>query len=146
MANRLSVYSGLMDSAFGQCLMQHASQLEPGGWCDWGLNILFSKISLAMKSEHSISWPPTWTVYYQQLRSKQDWSSFADVFANPLSLTKFDMYWFKHYNDVTMSILASQITSVWFVCLAVYSVVYKKTSKLHVTGLCEGNPPVTKGH
>ena len=50
----------------------------------------------------------------------------------------------KHYNDVIMSATASQITSLTIV----YSIVYsrrrsKKTSKLRVTGLCEGNSPVT---
>ena len=49
-----------------------------------------------------------------------------------------------HYNDVTMSTMASQITSLTIV----YSTVYsrrrsKKASKLRVTGLCEGNSPVT---
>ena len=48
------------------------------------------------------------------------------------------------YNDVMMSALASQITS----STIVYSTVYlrrrsKKTSKLRVIGLCEGNSPVT---
>ena len=51
---------------------------------------------------------------------------------------------FVHYSDVMMSAKASQITSVTIV----YSTVYsrrrsKKTSKLRVTGLCEGNSPVT---
>ena len=45
-----------------------------------------------------------------------------------------------HHNEL----MASQITSLTLV----YSIVYsrrrsKKTSKLHVTGLCEGNSPVT---
>ena len=49
-----------------------------------------------------------------------------------------------HYNDVIMSAMASQITSL----AIVYSTVYsrrrsKKTSKLRVTGVCEGNSPVT---
>ena len=49
-----------------------------------------------------------------------------------------------HYNDVIMSAMASQITSL----MIVYSIVYsrhrsKKASKLRVTGLCEGNSPVT---
>ena len=49
-----------------------------------------------------------------------------------------------HYNDVIMSAMASQITSPTIV----YSTVYsrrrsKKTSKLRVTALCEGNSPVT---
>ena len=41
-----------------------------------------------------------------------------------------------HYSDVIISKIASQITSN---CLFKS----KKTSKLHVTGLCEGNSPVT---
>ena len=50
-----------------------------------------------------------------------------------------------HYNDVIMGAMSSQITSLTIV----YSTVYsgrrrsKKTSKLRVTGLCEGNSPVT---
>ena len=49
-----------------------------------------------------------------------------------------------HNNDVKMSAMASQITSLTIV----YSTVYsrrrsKKTSKLRVTGLCVGNLPVT---
>ena len=49
-----------------------------------------------------------------------------------------------HYNDVIMSAMASQVTSLTIV----YPTVYwrcrsQKTSKLRVTGLCEGNSPVT---
>ena len=49
-----------------------------------------------------------------------------------------------HCNDVMMSTMASQITSL----TVVYSTVYsrrrsKKTSKLCVIGLCEGNSPGT---
>ena len=49
-----------------------------------------------------------------------------------------------HYNDVIMRAMASQITSLTIV----YSTVYsrrrlKKTSKLRVAGLCDGNSPVT---
>ena len=51
--------------------------------------------------------------------------------------------WWFHYNDFIMGAMASQITSL----AIVYSTVYlkKKTSKLCVTGLCEGNSPVTGG-
>ena len=56
------------------------------------------------------------------------------------------MPWYatQHYNVVTMSAMESQITSLTIV----YSTVYlrhrsQKTSKLRVTGLCEGNSPVT---
>ena len=49
-----------------------------------------------------------------------------------------------HYNDVIMSVMASQITSLTIV----YSTVYsrrrsKKIAKLRVIGLCEWNSPVT---
>ena len=49
-----------------------------------------------------------------------------------------------HYIYVIMSAMASQITSH----MSVYSTIYsrrrsKKTSKLRITGLCEGNSPVT---
>ena len=49
-----------------------------------------------------------------------------------------------HYNDVIMSVMASQITSF----TTVYSTVYprrrsKKTSMFRITGLCVGNSPAT---
>ena len=52
---------------------------------------------------------------------------------------------YNHYNNVIMSAMASQITSRTIV----YSTVYsrrrpKKTSKLRVTGLCEGNLPAQR--
>ena len=49
-----------------------------------------------------------------------------------------------HYNDVIMSAMAFQITSLTINYSTVYSTRRsKKTSKLRVTGLCEGNSPVT---
>ena len=47
-----------------------------------------------------------------------------------------------HYTDVTMSPMASQITSLWIVYSTVYSR-SKKTSQLRVIGLCAGNSPGT---
>ena len=48
-----------------------------------------------------------------------------------------------HYSDVIMSAMASQITNLTIVYPMVYSGRRsKKTSKLRVTGLCEGNSPV----
>ena len=50
----------------------------------------------------------------------------------------------QHHNDVIMIAMASQITSLTVVYLTVYSKRWsKKTSKLRVTGLCEGNSPVS---
>ena len=47
-------------------------------------------------------------------------------------------------SDVIMSVIAPQITSLTIFYSTVYSGVdKKKTSKLRVTGLCEGNSPVT---
>ena len=45
-----------------------------------------------------------------------------------------------HYNEVIMSAMASKITGLTIVYSRRRS---KKTSKLRVTGLCEGNSPVT---
>ena len=49
-----------------------------------------------------------------------------------------------YYNDVIMSTMASQITSLTVVYSSLYSRRRsKKTSKLRVSGLCAGNSPVT---
>ena len=48
-----------------------------------------------------------------------------------------------HYNDVIMATIASQITSLTIVYSTVYSGADQKTSKLRVTGLCDGNSPLT---
>ena len=49
-----------------------------------------------------------------------------------------------HYNGVIMSAMASQITSLTIVCSTVCSRrISKKIPKLRITGLCEGNSPVT---
>ena len=49
-----------------------------------------------------------------------------------------------HYSDVIMSTMASQITSISNCLLShLFRRRSKKTSKPHVTGLCEGNSPET---
>ena len=50
-----------------------------------------------------------------------------------------------HNNEVIMSVMASQITSLTIVCLLnrLLRRRSKKASKLRVAGLCEGNSPVT---
>ena len=51
----------------------------------------------------------------------------------------------RHYNDVIMTAMASQITSFTIVHSSVYSSRRpKKTLKLRVAGLCGGNSPVTR--
>ena len=52
----------------------------------------------------------------------------------------YDLIISSHYNDVIMSSMASQITSLTIVYIRRRS---KKISKLRVTGLCEGNSPGT---
>ena len=57
---------------------------------------------------------------------------------------KEDIHWKRHYNDAILSAMASQITSLTNVYWTAYwSADKRKTSKLRVTGLCEGNSPVT---
>ena len=58
---------------------------------------------------------------------------------NPI-MSKFSYY----YSDAIMSAMA-QITGVSIVCSTVCSGRSKKTSTFRVTGLYEGNPPVTGG-
>ena len=49
-----------------------------------------------------------------------------------------------YYNDIIMSTMGSQITSLTIVYSTIYSRCRsKKTSKLRITGLCEGNSAVT---
>ena len=47
---------------------------------------------------------------------------------------------FWHYNDTILSAMASQITGASIVCYRLLRRRSKQTSKLRVTGLCEGNP------
>ena len=47
------------------------------------------------------------------------------------------------YRDITMSAMVSQITNLTIVYSVVYYGVDKKKPYLHITGLCEGNPPAT---
>ena len=55
------------------------------------------------------------------------------------SLTKICLSISKHYNDVVMGTIASQITSLTIVYSTVYSDADPtKTSKLRITGLCVG--------
>ena len=54
------------------------------------------------------------------------------------------LFYVTHYNYVRMSAVAFQITSLAIVYSTVYSRLWsKKTLKLRVTGLCQGNSPVT---
>ena len=48
-----------------------------------------------------------------------------------------------HHSDVIMSAMASQISGVSIVCLTVCSGADQRKHQLCVTGLCEGNPPMT---
>ena len=50
-----------------------------------------------------------------------------------------------HYSDVIIRAMESQISGVSIVCSIVCSGVDKKTSKLGITVLCEGNQPVSSG-
>ena len=54
------------------------------------------------------------------------------------------LYEHGHYSDVIMSAMASQITSVTIVLInRLFTLISNKASKFRVTGLCEGNSPMT---
>ena len=60
-----------------------------------------------------------------------------------ISRINCDPFHFRHYSDVIMSTMASQITSLTIVYWNIYSRRRsKKSPKLRVTGLCAGNSPV----
>ena len=64
-----------------------------------------------------------------------------------LVLTPDSVFWHCHYSIVIMSVMVSQITGILIVLLShLFRHKSKKTSKLCVTGLCEGNPPVDSPH
>ena len=64
---------------------------------------------------------------------------------NTMAHSLYVMTWERlHYNDVIMSTMSSQITSLTIVCSAVNSRCRSRTtSKHHVTGVCAGNTLVT---
>ena len=82
----------------------------------------------------------------RNLRSTEIWSMLSTYMStlNATIMAATVNYSFQHYNDVIMSAMASQITGVSTVCSTAVLVVDEK-AKLRVTGLCEGNPPVTCG-
>ena len=52
----------------------------------------------------------------------------------------------QHYNDVTMSVMGSQITSIWTVCLAVCSGAHQRKHQISTSlAFVRENPPVTGG-
>ena len=79
--------------------------------------------------------------------SSNEWLKFANVRRygwKDMGETDQSEHEINHDNDVILSAMTSQITSLTIV----YSTVYsrrrsKKTSKLRATGPCEGNSPVT---
>ena len=68
-----------------------------------------------------------------------------DIYIHHPRVSEPKTYGAVHYSDVIKNAIASQITGVSFMCSNVCSGKSKKTSKLRVTGLCEGNPQVTGG-
>ena len=58
---------------------------------------------------------------------------------SPIYIPAHEGLFSSHYSGVIMSAMASQITSLTIVYSTVYS---KKTPKLRITGLCDGNSPV----
>ena len=67
-----------------------------------------------------------------------DWHLYPEREAGSANSANYIHY---HYGDVIMGVMASQIASLTIVLFRRRST---KTSKLRVTGLCEGNSPVTR--
>ena len=65
-----------------------------------------------------------------------------ESFLDKLILNDVD---YSYYSDVTMSVMAFQITCVLSLLIRLYRCRSKKISKLRATGICEGNLPVTGG-
>ena len=103
-----------------------------------------------MRSNYSPNPPePMWvklTLFIQLIRH---WS-FANAVCNPSithrDLKKMSAIFTAHYSEIMLGAMVFQITGVSIVCSTVCSGEDKKhTSKLRVTDLCEGNPPMTGG-
>ena len=76
------------------------------------------------------------TVYYHSRKKKRYWVAIRFV----VKLKK----WISHYGAILMSMMVSQITSLMIVnSTSLFRSRSKKTSKLHVAGLCAGNSAVT---
>ena len=66
----------------------------------------------------------------------------SDLFSSAVRMCRAKLI--MHYSDVMTGTMASQITSLTDCLLSrLFKHSSKKTSKLRVTGLCEGNSPVT---
>ena len=67
------------------------------------------------------------------------------IFADTAMTGSHHVYVRKHYDDVIMGAMATQITNQTTVCLLnrLFRRKSKRTSKLRVTGLCVGNSPET---
>ena len=70
--------------------------------------------------------------------SKQSWGWWFETLSRPLWRHSNAIGNRTHYNDVIMSEMTSQITSLKLL----FRCKWKKTSTLRVTGLCDGNSPV----
>ena len=78
-----------------------------------------------------------WTIELSQVLSLGWASEWYPIFPQPQVKGP------QHYNDIIMSVMASQITSLTIFTQPFIQAQIKGTSKLRVTGLCEGNSPVT---
>ena len=128
---------------FGAWFRFHLRDLAFIQWMDWhrtGDNPLHASEQVLTNANDAIwcSWPRL----NQHIEDRTKWSIFCrqQLWLNSNTVSGF------HYSDVIMGTMASQIVGVSIVCWTVCSGCRcrsKKTSKPRVTGLCEGNQPVT---
>ena len=106
---------------------------------------IYSETSIGEPNKHECGCCRLLTLLSSQFSCQWLWQPLYDMHPTWLSLTNELKFVLNiHYNDIIMSAMASQITSLTIV----YSTVYsrrrsKETSKLCATGLCAGNSPVT---
>ena len=100
----------------------------------WSKHSEFNSIKFTSKMSSSYRRPLCWGI---SMSKGTAWSYLPpDPELNPDGGISF------HFNDVIMSAMAFQITSIMIVYSTVYSGRSKKTPKLCVTDLCEGNSRV----
>ena len=108
-------------------------------------------ISVVYSRDHFVNvvsqWEPTLhcNTVSHWLGAYTEWSLYSTCTEHPLARCYSSSTVCDHYSDVIMGTMVSQIVSAGLECLfnRLFRHRSKRTSKLRVTGLCEGNSPGT---
>ena len=101
-----------------------------------GFDVFFDLCLYKWLSKHSRCW-------WFETPSRPLWRHCNDKWHMGVVGTPIGASGWWHYNDIIMSAMASQIISLECLFNCLFRRRSKKTSKLRVTGLCEGNSPIT---